>query len=285
MTGRRTVPAGDRPADRPVLHHPSTQHGAQQLQDALVTDAFGDRLYQPGMRNRLETIGDVRLNHPTPSAPCLVDEDLQRVVRAAPGTKPERARQHVGLKDRLGHQLHRGLHDPVRHSGDRQRPLLGRAGLGDEHPTRRLRLVAAVLETGGELVEQPVNPVPLDLLDGHLVDAWCATIAAHQLPRALQHVPAVDLVIERVEPSPGVGLGRPVQRVLQGTDRIQHLRSQNGGTSHLGTHRASPCQAARIDEAAALPLPAVVLSARLNRYYGRLRRPPGQHPLPDVNRL
>ncbi len=41
--------AGDRPADRSVLHHPSAQHGAQQLQDALVADAFGDRLYQPGM--------------------------------------------------------------------------------------------------------------------------------------------------------------------------------------------------------------------------------------------
>src|SRR5689334_21858791 len=30
-----------------------------------------------------------------------------------------------------------------------------------------------------------------------------------------------------------------------------------------------------MNEAAALPSPAVVLSARLKRYYGRLRRPPG----------
>src|SRR3954451_15935342 len=40
--------------------------------------------------------------------------------------------------------------------------------------------------------------------------------------------------------------------------------------------------AARIDEAAALPSPAVVLSARLDRYYGRLRRPPGTRPLPGL---
>jgi len=41
----------------------------------------------------------------------------------------------------------------------------------------------------------------------------------------------------------------------------------------------------RIDEAAALPSPAVVLSVRLKRYYGRLRRPPGTRPFPGANRL
>jgi hypothetical protein len=35
-----------------------------------------------------------------------------------------------------------------------------------------------------------------------------------------------------------------------------------------------------MNEAAALPSPAVLLSARLDRYYGRLRRPPGSRPLP-----
>src|SRR5215211_7203125 len=35
-----------------------------------------------------------------------------------------------------------------------------------------------------------------------------------------------------------------------------------------------------MNEAAALPSPAVLLSARVNRYYGRLRRPPGSPPLP-----
>src|SRR2546430_14212651 len=35
-----------------------------------------------------------------------------------------------------------------------------------------------------------------------------------------------------------------------------------------------------MNEAAALPSPAVLWSARLDRYYGRLRFPPGSHPLP-----
>jgi hypothetical protein len=36
-----------------------------------------------------------------------------------------------------------------------------------------------------------------------------------------------------------------------------------------------------MNEAAALPSPAVLLSARLDRYYGRLRFPPGSRPLPS----
>ncbi len=42
---------------------------------------------------------------------------------------------------------------------------------------------------------------------------------------------------------------------------------------------ALPCTR-RMNEAAALPSPTVVLSARLKQYYGRLRRPPGPRPLP-----
>ena len=41
----------------------------------------------------------------------------------------------------------------------------------------------------------------------------------------------------------------------------------------------------RTDEAAALPSPAVMLSARLKRYYGRLRRPPGQRSTSRGHRL
>src|SRR4051812_19704932 len=101
------------------------------------------------------------------------------------------------------------------------------------------------------------------------VDASRAPIGAHQLPPALQNVPAIDLVIERVEPASGIGLGRPVERSLQFSDLVLP-----GGPSHEWHSPALPC-ARRISEAAALPSPAVVLSARLDRYYGRLRRPPG----------
>ena len=232
--------SGDRPTDLPLLHHPRAQHRTQQLQERLVADTFLDRLYQLLDRNRRKTVGDVRLHHPLTPPPGLIDERLQRVMGTAPGTEPERARKEIRLEYRLRHQFPRGLHDPVAHRRDRQRPLLHRAGLGDEHPTRRERTIAAFLQFHGQFVEEAGNPVLLDLLQGDSVDTWRAVVAAHRDPPAPQDVPARDLVHQRVEPPPGIGLGRPVERMLQGTDRIRGRTSPVGGTSHLGTHRAPP---------------------------------------------
>ena len=61
-------------------------------------------------------------------------------------------------------------------------------------------------------------------------------------PRPPQDVSAEDLVSHRVEPTSGIGLGRPVKRMLQGTNRVQH-GPRRGGTSRNGTHRAPPSSA------------------------------------------
>jgi hypothetical protein len=98
------------------------------------------------MRERLKTVGDIRLDHPPLALPRLVDENLQGVVRRASGAKPERARVKVGLEDRLEHDPRGGLHDAVADRRDRQRPSLAAAGLRDEHPARGQRAVGAVLE-------------------------------------------------------------------------------------------------------------------------------------------
>src|SRR5215216_1894624 len=65
----------------------------------------------------------------------------------------------------------------------------------------------------------------------------------------------MDLVVERVEPSPGVGLGRPVERSLQLSDLVLL-----GGTSHDGHSPVLPC-ARRVDEAATLPSLRAMLRA------------------------
>ena len=139
--GRGRTPlrgAGNRPADLPVLHDSGAQDRAQQLEHGLVTHAFLDRAHQRIDRDRLETVGDIGLDHPPPTPPRLVDQDLQPIMRTALGPKPEAAGQHVRLEDRLEHDLHRGLHDPIPNRRDRQRPALPRAGrLRDEHPPRR----------------------------------------------------------------------------------------------------------------------------------------------------
>ena len=76
-----------------------------------------------------------------------------------------------------------------------------------------------------------------------------------------------------MEPSPGIGLGRPVKRALQFSDLVCF-----SGPSHW--HSPALPRTSRVNEAAALPSPAVVLSARLKQYYGRLRLPPGTRHFP-----
>ena len=80
-----------------------------------------------------------------------------------------------------------------------------------------------------------------------------------------------------MEPSFRVGLGRPVEHMLQCADPVP-LDSRQGGPSRIsGTHQSGP-PSLRVNEAAALPSPQVVLSCRSDRYYGRLRLPPGAPP-------
>src|SRR3984885_14931175 len=144
-----------------------------------------------------------------------------------PGPEPERALEHVGLEDRLNDDLHRRLHDTITDRWDRERAKLLAPGLWDEHPARGQRTPAPVLQVRGQLIKELGDTMLLDIGDGLLVDAGRATIGAHQLPRPLQDVAAVDLVVERVEPASGIGFGRPVERSLQFSDFVLP-----GGPSH-----------------------------------------------------
>jgi hypothetical protein len=138
-----------------VLHHPGAQHAANQDQEFAVDDPLLDDRHQPIVRDRLKARGDVRLDHPPLAPPRLINEDLEGVVRRAPGPKPERTRQEVRLEDRLEHDPRRGLHDTIANRRDRQRPPLTAAGLRNEDPASRERTVAAVTEVRGQFVEHP----------------------------------------------------------------------------------------------------------------------------------
>src|SRR3954452_13532069 len=130
---RRTVPSCMTPARNRARRSLSTWRA--------VADPFLDRPHQPIVRDRLKTVGDVRLDHPPSAPPRLIDEDLEGVVRRAPRAKPERARPKARLEDRLEHDPRGGLHDPVADRRDRQRTALAWAGLRDEDPASGERAV------------------------------------------------------------------------------------------------------------------------------------------------
>src|SRR5204863_6086293 len=149
--------------------------------------------------------------------------------------------------------------------------------LGDQHLARRQRTPCPGPQLASQLAEQAGYPVLLDIRQGGLVDARRAVVPAHRDPRPPQDVFAVDLVSQRMKPSFRTGLGRPVKHMLQRADPVP-LDGRQGGPSRIrGTHRSEPFSV-RVNEAAALPSPQVVLSCRSDRYYGRLRLPPGTPP-------
>src|SRR6516165_944838 len=226
-----------------IAHHPSPQHRAQEFKHSAITDTFLDRLHQLLMRYRRKTLCDIGFDHPPPTLPGLINEHLQGVMHTPFRAKPKTARGEVGFKDWLKHNLESRLHNTVPNRRNRQRSLLTRARLINPHPTHRQRPICPFPQLSGQLIKKPVDAVLLfDLIQRDLVDARRAVIPTHRNPSTPQDVSTVDLVPQRMKPSPRVSLGRPVQRMLQGTNRIHNLRPRNGGTSQNGTHRAPPQQ-------------------------------------------
>jgi hypothetical protein len=191
--------------------------------------------------------------------------------------------------------------------GDRQRPLLRRAGLGNQDPTRRKWPVAAVLKCPGELVEQPVNPVPLDLGDVN----WSMP-GAQRLRRTSPHARCRTSLRETLSysawnrrpgsalaarysacckartasssstPTPGVGLA------TTGTHRpsLQPAHRRNSGPSH---HRRLCCPSGSIGTTASSdallagrPLPGRPVTGRHAPASSAVAGPARASPVPTV---
>src|SRR3954454_24385867 len=97
-TVRRTVPCCMTPARSSARRSLSTWRSQTRSSIACSNRSCGIA----------STVGEVRLDHPPPALPRLIDEDLEGVVRRPSRAKPERARPEVRLEDRLEHDLRGG---------------------------------------------------------------------------------------------------------------------------------------------------------------------------------
>ena len=105
-------------AEKKIEHLCKLAYRAQQLQDRLVTDPFLHRLHELSVRNLRKAGSNVRLRHPPAAPRALIDEHLQGIVLRPPRAEPEAGWQEIRLEDRLKHDLHSGLHDPVANRRD-----------------------------------------------------------------------------------------------------------------------------------------------------------------------
>ena len=108
--------------------------------------------------------------------------------------------------------VHRGLPWFVQSEHPQHPPGTSRAA--EAPPLHRIKLGPS-RNSSASSSRSPVNPVlPFDPVQGDPVDTRHAVVAAHRDPRTPQDISAKDLVPQRIEPSPGIGLGRPVKRML-----------------------------------------------------------------------
>ena len=231
------------------------------------------------MRNRLKAVGDVRLHHPAPAPPGLIDEDLQGIVRRPLRAEPKLHGRKSASKIGSSTIFTRGLHDPVTDRGDRQRPLLVRPGFGmntRRAGSGRYRLSRSSAASSSSSRETPYSstsamvtwsmpgaphcgappptPAPGRPCDGPCRRAHGTVVRGRPWPPGKAHA-------ARLGPCP---LGHP-----------------RAGLANEGTHQPFPLTHGR---SSGPSLTGGCVVRRLDRYYGRLRRPPGSPPT-SRNRL
>ena len=180
---------------------------------------------------------DVGLQHPLVRLRREVVDLGDRVLRAPVRPEPVGDRLEVGLEDRFQDQLQRGLHDPVGHGRDPQRPQFP-AGLGNHHLPHRCRGEGPRPQLIADLVQERLDPVPgFDPGHGGPVDPGSARarVARDAFPRHGQHVRVAHQVVQIIEPAGAVRARPAVQLALNPPyrrERLTQARPRGGAGIH-----------------------------------------------------
>ena len=201
------------PLPPPVDDYPGPQPLRDQLQHPAIADTPPDKAHQHLVVHTVEEALNVGLEDPPAPDQRLLDRQ-HRLPRAALGPIPVRARQKVRLEPRLDDDFARRLDDPIANGRDPQRAR-ATIGLGDLHPQHGAGAIPLRLQVLGELAEVGLDPVALDVLQTHAIDARAPPVRSHFHPGPPQHVGPDDAVVQRVEPPGSTPLGRTVQSALE----------------------------------------------------------------------
>ena len=111
-----------------------------QAQDVAIDDPARSRLHQFRMGNRIEVLGQIRVNHVRVAATEKLVDRLDGIARRAFRSVAIGTGLEIGLEDRFDHELDGALHHPVPDRRDAERSFAA-AGLWDHRPPHRLRSV------------------------------------------------------------------------------------------------------------------------------------------------
>ena len=141
----------------PILQHAGVQPFLDEPHDAPVRNAVLDELHKPFVGNPIEKAFDVQIEHPVHfSRQQSRVQRIQRLMLASPWSEPVRKSEKVRFVDSIQHLDRRALDDLVfqRRNSERSLPPVG---LGDIHPTHRLRSVRSSLQPFGKVLEIPLQ--------------------------------------------------------------------------------------------------------------------------------
>jgi hypothetical protein len=208
---RREDPAlgrtGDRvPLDAVLGEDAGFEERLHQGEDASVCDPFSQPANKRRVRDFVEAVFDVSLDHPLVGAGAEEVDLSDRVLRPAPRAEAEATRLEVRLEDRLEHQLEGGLHHPISDGRDPE-PALFAAALGDHSLPHRQRVEAPSLELCSQLGEEDLlTPNGRHVVGGLPVHPGRASpsVASHPTPANNKERRVTDEVVEVVEPTSGV---------------------------------------------------------------------------------
>ena len=122
-------------------------------------------------------------------------------------------RLQIGLEDWLQDQQGSHLHDTILHRGNSQRPLLA-VRLGYVHPPHGLRTIRLLAEFIRQFAQPPHQPVRRDIVERLAIDSGRPFIGLAARVRVVQHVGAIQLVVQCIETVVGRPLRFGMQRLL-----------------------------------------------------------------------
>jgi hypothetical protein len=142
-----------------VLHHPRRQEATDNPQQASVANAPRQAGHQDIVVDLVEKFFEVKINHDVMPVRDVLLGSEQRIMRSPSRAEAEARRRETRIEPRLKDLQDRLLDQAIHHRRDAQLALAA-AGLGDFHPTHRLRLVAAIEQRGEQRVLVPSDPGP-----------------------------------------------------------------------------------------------------------------------------
>ncbi len=177
-----------------------------QRQHGAVNDPLRHDLHQPIVWNCVEVGGHIGIQDPAHPLGERCVNRIQRLMRRLLRPEPVGVAVEVRFEERLEQQLRRHLHHAVTDVGNPQRPLSA-AELRDVHAPYRSGPVRLRLQLLVQVFQQHRASVHLDVLEGAAIGTCRAAVRPDQRVGVCEHVPPVDLVVQRVCPKARVLLG------------------------------------------------------------------------------